>query len=75
MLTRTTWVRRDIATVAIACVAMVLINATRICLLAWSGPLHLYWHDGAGAQILGTAETLVVLLIAWWGAAPRRRVS
>jgi hypothetical protein len=75
MLTRTTWVRRDIATVAIACVAMVLINAARICLLAWSGPFHLYWHDGAGAHILAIAETAVVLLIAWWGAAPWRRVS
>lgn len=75
MLTRTQWVRRDIATVAIACVAMVLINATRICLLAWSAASHAYWHDGAGAQVLGIAETLVVLLIAWWGAAPWRRAS
>ena len=65
----------DLATFAIACAAMVLINAMRICLLAWSGPSHLYWHDGVGAQILGIGETLVVLLIAWWGAAPPRRVS
>jgi hypothetical protein len=72
MLMRTEWVRRDIATVAIACVVMILVNAIRLCLIAWSGALHLFWHDGAGAQILGIAQTLVIFLIAWWGAAPRR---
>jgi exosortase/archaeosortase family protein len=75
MLTRTDWYRRDITTLAIACVVMILANAARLCLLAWSGPLHLFWHDGAGAQILGIAQTILVLLIAWWGAAPGRRVA
>lgn len=75
MLTRTEWVRRDVATVAIACVVMILINALRLCLLAWSGASHLFWHDGAGAQILGIGQTLAVLLIAWWGAAPWRRTA
>jgi exosortase/archaeosortase family protein len=73
MLTRTEWLRRDIAAMAVACAAMILINAGRICLLAWSGESYQFWHDGAGVQILGIAETLVVLLIAWSGAAPRRR--
>jgi exosortase/archaeosortase family protein len=67
MLARTRWVRRDMATVAIACVVMVLVNAVRICLLAWSAESHSFWHDGTGAQILGTAQTIVILLIAWWG--------
>lgn len=73
MLTRTEWVRRDIAAIAVACVAMILINAVRIGLLAWSLESYRFWHDGAGAEILGIGETLVVLLIAWWGAAPPRR--
>ena len=73
MLTRTEWVRRDIAAIAVACVAMILINAVRIGLLAWSLASYRFWHDGAGAEILGIGETLVVLLIAWWGAAPPRR--
>jgi exosortase/archaeosortase family protein len=73
MLTRTEWCRRDLAAIAVACVAMVLINAGRICLLAWSGSSYQFWHDGAGVQILGIAETLVVLMIAWWGAASKRR--
>jgi len=73
MLARTEWVWRDIVTIAVAAVAMIVVNATRICLLAWSGPSHLFWHDGAGATILGVAETLLVLAIAWRGAAPSRR--
>jgi Transmembrane exosortase (Exosortase_EpsH) len=75
MLTRTEWVRRDLATVAIACVVMILVNAARLCLLAWSGASHLFWHDGAAAQLLGIAQTLLILLIAWWGATPRRLAS
>ena len=70
MLARTQWVRRDMATVAIAVVVMIVVNAVRICLLAWSSESHSFWHDGAGAQILGTAQTIVILLIAWWGVMP-----
>jgi hypothetical protein len=73
MLRRTEWVRGDIATVGIACVAMILINSARICLFAWSVAVHDYWHDGEGAQILGLAQTFIVLAIAWWGAGPSRR--
>ena len=73
MLTRTEWVQRDIAAIAVACVAMIFINAVRIGLLAWSLASYRFWHDGTGAEILGIGETLVVLLIAWWGAAPPRR--
>src|ERR1700694_3885670 len=72
MLTRTEWVRRDIQTVAIACAVMILVNTARLCLIAWRGPLYLVWHNGAGGQVLGIAQTLLVLLIAWWGAAPGR---
>ena len=72
MWRRTEWVRSDIATVAIAATAMILINAARICLFAWSSEYHLFWHDGAGAQILAIAQTVIVLAIAWWGARPRQ---
>jgi hypothetical protein len=75
MLIRTEWVGRDFATLLIACTMMILVNTLRLCLLAWSGPSHDYWHDGDGAQILGIAQTIAVLLIAWWGAAPRRRAA
>jgi hypothetical protein len=76
MLTRTEWVRRDIATAAIASVVMILANAARLCLVGWSGAAYSYWHNGVGAQMLGIAQTLVILLIAWWGAtAPSRRTA
>lgn len=72
MLKGTEWVRRDIATMFIAIVAMIFINAARICLLVWSRDYHLFWHGGAGVQILAVIQTLVVFAIAWWGArAPR----
>jgi hypothetical protein len=74
MSRRTEWLRRDIATIIIAGIAMILINSARICLFAWSADYHLFWHDGAGAQILAIAQTLAVLGIAWWGATPPRRV-
>ncbi len=73
MLTRTEWVRRDMAAIVVACAAMILINAVRICLLGWGSAFYQFWHDGAGVQILGIGETLVVLAIAWWGAAPQGR--
>jgi exosortase/archaeosortase family protein len=75
MLMRTEWVRRDFATLAIACAVMILVNTLRLCLLAWSGEMHAFWHDGAGAQILGIGQTLAVLLIAWRGATPRRHAA
>ena len=72
MLTRPEWRRRDLATIAIASVVMIVVNSLRICLLARSGASHLYWHNGMGEQILVIAQTLIILLIAWWGAAPRK---
>jgi exosortase/archaeosortase family protein len=75
MLRRNEWIRRDIRTIIIASVVMILINSLRICLFVWSKEYRVFWHDGAGAQILAIAQTLVVLAIAWWGAAPPRRTS
>jgi exosortase/archaeosortase family protein len=75
MFRRNEWVRQDIATVVIAGAAMILVNVVRICLFAWSEDYRLFWHDGAGAQILAIAQTLLVLAIAWRGAAPLRQAS
>ena len=73
MMTRTQWIRRDITTVAIASVVMILANAARLCLIAWSSSAHLFWHNGVGEQILAISQTVIILLVAWWGAAPSRR--
>jgi exosortase/archaeosortase family protein len=75
MLTRTEWVRRDLANIAIVCVAMILLNTLRICLLAWDNASYAYWHDGGGAQIFEMGQTFAVLLMAWWGAQRSRRAA
>jgi exosortase/archaeosortase family protein len=72
MLTRTEWRRRDLATIAVASVVMILANSLRLCLVTGSAAEHLYWHNGIGEQILTISQTFVILLIAWWGAAPRK---
>jgi exosortase/archaeosortase family protein len=75
MLTRTEWERRDVGVIAIVVVVMILLNTFRICLLAWDHASHVYWHDGPGAQIFGLGQTLLVLLLAWYGARPSRRAA
>jgi exosortase/archaeosortase family protein len=72
MLMRPEWRRRDLATLAIASVVMVLANSLRLCLITGSAAAHLYWHNGVGEQILTISQTLIILLIAWWGAAARK---
>jgi exosortase/archaeosortase family protein len=73
MLTRTEWLPRDIAAAVLACIAMILMNAARICLFVWNPSSYQYWHDGAGSPLFSIAETLIVLAIAWWAVAPRSR--
>lgn len=73
MLRRTEWIARDIAAALMACAAMILLNAARLCVLGSDRSSYAYWHEGAGAPILAIAQTLVILLIAWWGVAPRGR--
>lgn len=69
MLVRTEWRRGDFVTIVVVCVAMILVNSFRICISAWSPELHAFWHDGFGAQILAMGQTLIILAIAWQGAA------
>jgi exosortase/archaeosortase family protein len=72
MLTRPEWIRRDILIIALATLAMIAINTARLCLLAWDHDSYEYWHNGDGANMFLFAQTVVVLLIAWWGAATGR---
>lgn len=71
MFVRTSWIRRDIAAMAIASVAMVLLNATRLCLMAWSTASYQFWHEGQGAPLYGYLTTVVMLLIAFGSVRPR----
>ncbi len=73
MLTRPEWIRRDILIIAFAVLAMIAINTARLCLLAWDQDSYEDWHNGDGGNIFLFTQTVVVLLIAWWGAATGRR--
>jgi exosortase/archaeosortase family protein len=73
MFARTWWTRRALAALAIACVAMILMNDARLCLLAVSRQAYEFWHQGAGAPLIGYAMTAVLALIALWGVKPARR--
>lgn len=70
MFLRTKWTRRDLATIAMASIVMVLLNVIRICLLAWSAASYQFWHGGQGAPLYGAFTTIVMLLIAFWPARP-----
>lgn len=73
MLARTEWERRDAGVIAIVVVSMILLNTLRICLLAWSADSYAYWHNGPGVVVFGLGQSLLVLLLAWYGAQLSRR--
>lgn len=68
MALRPTFVRRDVVVMIIACVAMVLVNAARITVYALGREQHAYWHDGAGAQVIGLMITGFVMVTSFIGA-------
>jgi exosortase/archaeosortase family protein len=72
MLSRTEWVRRDIITIVLAIATMIMLNAVRLCLLAWSSSYFKFWHNGDGVNIFVFGQSALVLLMAWWGAATWR---
>ena len=71
MFMRTEWAQRDIPRLLAAIVSMILMNDARLCLLAWSPSAYAFWHNGAGAPLLALLMTATLLVIAFWGAAPR----
>jgi exosortase/archaeosortase family protein len=71
MFVRTTWSRRDLAAMAMASVAMIVLNDVRLCLLVRSPASYEFWHQGQGALLYGYFTTVVMLLIAFWSARPR----
>lgn len=67
-LVRTAWVRPDVLVAAGVCAAVILLNGTRLYLLALSPEYFTYWHDGFGQVVFAWVMTFVVLLISLWGA-------
>lgn len=71
MFMRTTWIRRDLAAIAMASVAMIILNDVRLCQLARSAASYEFWHQGQGASLFGYFSTIVMMLIAFWSARPQ----
>jgi len=67
-LHRTNWIATDFLFGAAACAAMIIMNATRLYLMAQNFASYRYWHDETGAQIFALTATGVIVLISLWGA-------
>ena len=68
-LVRTSWTRADLAVALSICAIIVLLNASRLYLMALGPGYYVYWHGGPGEQLVAWAMTVLVLLISLWGAA------
>lgn len=69
MMHRTYWIPTDFAFGALACVAMIVLNAVRLYAMAQNVDAFKYWHEGVGAQIFALTATAVIVLIALRGAS------
>lgn len=74
-LVRTTWVYSDILVALAVCATVILLNGSRLYLMALSPDYFTYWHDGFGQQVFTWATTLAVLLISLWGAIRMGRAA
>lgn len=74
-LARTTFVRSDALFALAVAGTVILLNASRLYLMALSEPHFVYWHDGFGQHLFAWAMTFSVLLISLWGALRRVRAQ
>jgi hypothetical protein len=74
-LVRTNWVRGDVVVALLICATVILLNASRLSILALNADNFEFWHVGLGAELFNWATTLAVLAISIWGAfrAPQTR--
>jgi exosortase/archaeosortase family protein len=69
------WRSRDLVTGGAVAATMILLNLTRLCLMAWNIDLFRYWHDGTGAEIFAIGASLTILLISLYGAGLAKRLG
>lgn len=74
-LSRPDWIGSDFIFGAAACAVMIATNITRLYVAALSYPLYEYWHNGFGAHIFQVGVSLIILLIALWGASTGERTA
>jgi len=74
MHARPYFVWKDMATAAIACLSMYLLNAGRIALMAQGREFYVFWHDGAGKDIFAITVTLSIAAICLAGCRGEKAV-
>jgi hypothetical protein len=62
------WCLRDVAFGALIAGSVVVLNGSRLYLMALSNDLYTYWHQGAGSQIFAIGVSLLVLLLSLLGS-------
>jgi hypothetical protein len=67
-LERLSWSPRDLWVAGAAVLAQIGLNVVRLCLIAQSLPMYLYWHDGNGAQIYLAAASAMAVFIGAFGS-------
>jgi exosortase/archaeosortase family protein len=72
MFMRTEWKRSDTLRAVFAGVVMIFINDIRLCLLVWDKSYYDFWHQGAGAPLIGFVTTIALLAIAFSGGLTRQ---
>lgn len=66
-LVRQVWGWQDLVIGLVVCIAVVLLNGTRLYLMALNPESFGYWHHEFGATIFTWVMTLTILLISLWG--------
>ena len=61
------WRWQDLMIGLVVCIAVVLLNGTRLYLMALAPESFGYWHDGFGETIFTWVTTFTILLISLWG--------
>jgi hypothetical protein len=74
-LERANWLPSDIPFCLAICLVMVLLNATRLYLMALNFSLYDYWHNGFGKEVFGVVCSLLTLTLSLWSASRRQPVN
>ena len=72
-LVRPAWAPGDALVAFLVCAAVVVLNTTRLYIMALGPSQFAYWHTGFGADLFAWTTPAVVIAVSLWGAL--RRVS
>ncbi|WP_298174525.1 hypothetical protein [Novosphingobium sp.] len=62
------WTRRNLASIGMVWLAIILLNTVRLVLMARSLDAYEYWHNGEGAEMFGVGLSLVTVALCSLGS-------